>query len=127
MRGRTLSKWLKKKKTKQGVKEAQVSSLTSLVTTDAPGSDDMTLHQPDQVLHTNLGHSIPRICSSDPRRQHGSLLTNAQLLLLIQNFWPLIEDYQHLMPAGTPTATIWPMPSKASSLERVKKKIKNKK
>lgn len=89
---------------------------------DAPGSDDMTMLLPGQLLHKELVHSFPRICSSDPRRQHCSLLTTAQLLLLIQNFWPPMEGYKHLVPAGAHTAIIWPVPSKASSLERVKKK-----
>lgn len=89
---------------------------------DAPGSDDMTMLLPGQLLHKELVHSFPRISSSDPRRQHCSLLTTAQLLLLIQNFWPPMEGYKHLVPAGAHTAIIWPVPSKASSLERVKKK-----
>lgn len=122
MRGNTLSEWLKKRKPNKVLKKPSLLSLTSLVTTDAPGSDDMTLPLPDQVLHKELGHSFLRICSSDPWRQHCSLLTNAWLLLLIQNFWPLMEGYQHLMPTGTHTATIWPVLSKASSLEKVKEK-----
>lgn len=122
MRGNTLSEWLKKKKTKQGVKPS-ISSLPSLMMIDAPGSDDMTM--PSQLLHKELGHSFPRICSSDPQRQHCSLLTNVQLLLLIQNLWPLMEGYQHLVPTRAHRTTIWPVPPKASSLERAKKK-KNK-
>lgn len=119
MRGNTLSEWLKKKKTKQGVKPS-ISSLPSLMMIDAPGSDDMTM--PSQLLHKELGHSFPRICSSDPQRQHCSLLTNVQLLLLIQNLWPLMEGYQHLVPTRAHRTTTWPVPPKASSLERAKKK-----